>query len=255
LIPESVAAHDACAAGWYGKMPCLADFASRRLGAGFIGTWDTWLQRAIAVSRETLRERWLEVFLRSPMWRFVLGPGVCGDEGWTGLLVPSVDKVGRYFPLTFALPLRRSPFDLSDLIAQQAWYAELERIALSALSIECTIEALEEALAKNPFPRARSRFAGAGASELAEWLQNTAAPPLRREFSNAEFFAADLKRSAEILLAARVNGRGFWWSVKDQSGAIDLHCTPGLPDPAYYAVLLDSVAPDVEGLHQTATAE
>jgi len=32
----------------------------------------------------------------------VLPPGMCGPRAVVGLIMPSVDKVGRYFPLTFA---------------------------------------------------------------------------------------------------------------------------------------------------------
>ena len=92
-------------AGWYGKLPCLGDFASRRLDAEFITPWDAWLQRCIATSRQQLGEQWLDIYLTSPMWRFILAPGICGERACAGVLLPSVDKVGRYFPLTFALPL------------------------------------------------------------------------------------------------------------------------------------------------------
>ena len=46
--------------------------------------------------------RWLPAFLDAPVWRFALPPGACGDGAALGLLMPSVDRVGRYFPLTLA---------------------------------------------------------------------------------------------------------------------------------------------------------
>ena len=39
--------------GWYGKLPSLGDFASRRLGADFIPPWDAWLQEVIHATRNT----------------------------------------------------------------------------------------------------------------------------------------------------------------------------------------------------------
>ena len=30
-----------------------------------------------------------------PIWRFVLLPGLIGSNGWAGVLMPSVDRVGR----------------------------------------------------------------------------------------------------------------------------------------------------------------
>ena len=138
-------------AGWYGKLPCLGDFASRRLSQDFIAPWDAWLQRSIATSRQQLGEQWLEIYLTSPMWRFIVAPGVCGERGWIGVLLPSVDKVGRYFPLTLALPLE-SDADVVALLGVQAWFAGLERIGLAALNVDYSANELEAALASHPFP-------------------------------------------------------------------------------------------------------
>jgi type VI secretion system protein ImpM len=91
--------------GWYGKIPSLGDFASRRLPSDFIETWDTWLQHSMATSRAALGDRWLDIYLTSPAWRFVCAAGACGPRAVAGLIVPSVDRVGRYFPLTVVVEL------------------------------------------------------------------------------------------------------------------------------------------------------
>jgi type VI secretion system protein ImpM len=55
-------------------------------------------------------EAWLDAFLEAPVWRFILPPGLCGPRAAVGLIMPSVDKVGRYFPLTLvALPDAGTP--------------------------------------------------------------------------------------------------------------------------------------------------
>jgi type VI secretion system protein ImpM len=41
-------------------------------------------------------------WLEAPVWYFMLPPGLCGRNGVLGLWLPSVDKVGRYSPLTIA---------------------------------------------------------------------------------------------------------------------------------------------------------
>ena len=56
----------------------------------------------IAGSRALARDAWLPAYLESPVWRFALPPGMCGDLAVLGLMLPSVDKAGRYFPLSFA---------------------------------------------------------------------------------------------------------------------------------------------------------
>ena len=44
----------------------------------------------------------MPAYLEAPVWRFALPPGMCGERAVLGLMLPSVDKAGRYFPLTFA---------------------------------------------------------------------------------------------------------------------------------------------------------
>ncbi|MGX2030701.1 MULTISPECIES: type VI secretion system-associated protein TagF [Methylocaldum] len=119
--------------GFYGKLPALGDFVSRRLPRHFIDHWDQWLQSAIAASREQLRDSWLDVYLTSPIWRFGLSAGVCGSDAWAGILMPSVDKVGRYFPLTLAVPVAE-PQNLPFLFRRDCgWFEDLEALALSGL--------------------------------------------------------------------------------------------------------------------------
>ena len=52
----------------------------------------------MAASRAALGDRWLDVYLTSPAWRFASAAGACGPAPVIGLMVPSVDRVGRYFP-------------------------------------------------------------------------------------------------------------------------------------------------------------
>ena len=91
--------------GFYGKLPMVGDFVSRRLPNDFISSWDSWLQSAIAASREELGDDWLKNYLTSPIWRFLLSPGLCGNQAVAGIMMPSVDRVGRYYPLTVAVQI------------------------------------------------------------------------------------------------------------------------------------------------------
>ena len=54
---------------------------------------------------DTAGLRWLDVYLTSPAWRFVCAAGACGPRPVMGLMAPSVDQVGRYFPITLACEL------------------------------------------------------------------------------------------------------------------------------------------------------
>jgi type VI secretion system protein ImpM len=135
------------APGLYGKLPILGDFVSRRLPAEFIRPWDVWIQAALSASRAHLGAHWLEIYLTSPIWRFVLGPGNCGKAALAGILMPSVDKVGRYFPLTLAAVIddpRQAPAGLMTTAA--SWFDDLEQLALSALTNDIRLDDLDREL-------------------------------------------------------------------------------------------------------------
>lgn len=139
--------------GFYGKVPSLGDFVLRRLPRPFLDTWDKWLQSAMTMSREQLGENWLDVYLTSPIWRFGLSAGLCGDQAWAGVLMPSVDKVGRYYPLTIAAPLQDSQ-SLQLLFGNDgnAWFETLEQLALSCLDDGAGIDWFDEQLQAHPTP-------------------------------------------------------------------------------------------------------
>lgn len=129
--------------GWFGKLPHLGDFASRRLPEAFVRRWDRWLQRGLVAARAELGERWLGVYLVAPVLRFWLAPGLAGQVAWAGLMMPSVDRVGRHFPLTVAQPLA----PLAAALAAHDWFAALDGCARRVLDVHYTVEDFEQALA------------------------------------------------------------------------------------------------------------
>lgn len=119
--------------GFFGKLPSHGDFIERRVASAFRETWDEWLQRCIAQSQRELGRRWLDCYLTSPMWRFFLSDGVAGSASYAGILLPSVDRVGRYFPLTVvaALPVELAALPFAEAAA--GWFGEVERLCAGAL--------------------------------------------------------------------------------------------------------------------------
>ena len=93
--------HDA-RVGLFGKLPARGDFVRENLPRDFADGWDAWWQRGLAETQGRPHDEWLDAWLEAPVWRFVLPPGLCGANGVLGLWMPSVDKAGRYFPLTIA---------------------------------------------------------------------------------------------------------------------------------------------------------
>jgi type VI secretion system protein ImpM len=138
--------------GFYGKMPDQGDFVSRRLAAAFVQRWDEWLQQCLAHGRAALGADWDRLYRDAPVWRFLLAPGTCGAAAWAGLVQPSVDRVGRYFPLTVAAELPSDIEVLDTMIRAGAWYEAIERIAAAAFDNQITVDGLDRQLAAAEFP-------------------------------------------------------------------------------------------------------
>ena len=85
------------------------------------------------------------------------------ELAFAGVLVPSVDRVGRHFPLTLVASLSRLPDLAAEFDTLLAWLHRLEDTALDALHGDWTIDDLENALADLPRravkAAARSRIA------------------------------------------------------------------------------------------------
>lgn len=142
------------APGWYGKLPSTGDFASRRLPHDLIEAWDNWLAEEIGRLREQ-SEDWLDAYLDSPTWRFVvpadwLVPAQAGVLA--GVLMPSVDSVGRYFPLTIMVAMPAAPQHPQALENLLTWLHQLDDLAADAMQEDWSIDTLEEALAQLPAP-------------------------------------------------------------------------------------------------------
>ena len=99
---------DRPAFGLFGKLPARGDFVRAGLPGDFVAAWDHWLEEVIGATRARLGAAWLPAFLEAPVWRFALAPGLCGAASVSGLWLPSVDRVGRYYPLTLAAITRCS---------------------------------------------------------------------------------------------------------------------------------------------------
>ncbi len=141
--------------GWYGKLPAHGDFVTRRLPPSFIEPWDAWLNEMLLGSRKRMSAGWRDAFLSAPAWRFVIAPGVLCEQAWAGLIVSSVDSVGRFFPLTVASALPSASLDpVTTVVRAHNWYGEVEPVAYAALAPEAEMETFDAQLRNRRFPAA-----------------------------------------------------------------------------------------------------
>jgi type VI secretion system protein ImpM len=227
--------------GLYGKLPSHGDFLRRRTSDAFVSAWDAWLQDGMAASRAALGDRWLDVYLTSPAWRFIGEAGICGPTPILGLMVPSVDRVGRYFPLTVVAEL---PADssLPGITRAAPFFESAERLVLETLESEHVdfegfdgrIAHLAEHLAFVTVPERVILDRGAAAV-----LSGDAQACWQIPIPSVQELAPAFEQLLFHGLSDTYKPLMVWWS--DGSAIVEPSCLVGrgLPDPENFAGLLD----------------
>jgi type VI secretion system protein ImpM len=210
----------------FGKLPAKRDFVAIDWPSSVLRPWETWLQGVVASSRQGLGVAWTLAFLKAPIWRFWCGSEVLG-RSLTGALMPSVDGVGRYFPLTVAAIAPEAARFLPPSRDEGAVrFGALEDLMLTALDPDCDFDgflgqlraiARPKAVPASTAPRGEA-FVGGGpaAATLAGRL-------------------ADAQRRAE---AAAVEAMSVWWTVGGEGIAPVAVNTRGLPTAGLFTAML-----------------
>ena len=209
--------------GAFGKMPSVGDFFRLNPPAGFVAVWDDWIQRAMLAAQTVLGADWDTHYMSAPIWRFALSPGLAGPQKVIGVLMPSVDRVGRRFPLTLMAPLSTPGPAQLDHFSEDALFGRLETLALDALEDAMTRERLAGLLADIQVPQFRH------------------SAPVRLAGNSLVLTQADsgglLAELAAGLLAGRFERPSVWSSIVNDVPRL-LICE-GLP-----------AGPDMQGLFQ-----
>lgn len=217
--------------GLFGKLPQKRDFVALGIARAQLEPFETWLQSAVAASRNDLGSAWQEHYLVAPVWRFWIGGDILGAD-CVGALIPSVDGVGRFFPLSIlytaeaGAELPPPSFDPLD-----PWYAEIEARLLTVLDPEAAIEVerLTEGLAR-PVPQAaQPEPAGAAFRKGLVWEGEAGgAAPLLAALALADYREA-------------CRGRSFWWTEGGASTGAMVYVRNALPDPFFFTSMLKGV--------------
>lgn len=197
--------------GFYGKLASRGDFVSRGLPQSFIQPWDQWLAAGLQASQQQLGEQWLQAYLVSPLWRFALAAGVCGESAVVGVVMPSIDRVGRYFPLTVAQLLAPDESLAAAVSGGDEWFEQVESDLLATLEPQASFEQFEAAL--RPFPGASPQLPGARASFTGMRRLHVTTPEGR----------------ALALAECACEGMSLWWGRGSERIAAGLMRCVGLP--------------------------
>jgi type VI secretion system protein ImpM len=217
--------------GWFGKIACLGDFASRRLPSAITQVFDTCLSDCMQASRAQLGERWMSLYLTSPVWRFALAPGVLDERWWLGVLMPSVDNVGRHFPLLITQACTEPPSTDGELHRLERWLAYLTHVALGTLLVGATLEQFEAELAQAaPLPQSMPTAPAVQGPDRSRLELHTGAP-----------LAQCVQHLVVQEAVRRLHGSSLWWPVRPDGSASSLSLTSGLPSADAYASMLEGV--------------
>jgi type VI secretion system protein ImpM len=220
--------------GIFGKLPSYGDFLTRGLPQSFVSPWDLWLQQALACSKASIGSDWLRHYLVGPIWRFVLTDGVAGQDAWAGLLMPSVDKVERCYPLTLACPVAKDvvPFALIEQSAD--WFNRAETLMLDWLEQDANGATVDLALDRlgSP-PEGASELSVSAPVEGSDDAWRLPLPDVGQNF--ASYYQALLHKS----LSDQFYAYSLWWFQGARTLAPSLLLCQGLPPPEGFSAMLD----------------
>lgn len=220
------------ATGIFGKLPAHGDFIHRNLSTKVINVWDGWLQTFVGSTQERLADAWLDVYLTSPIWRFCLAEGVVDEHAWAGILLPSVDRVGRYFPFSVMRPLAQGTSISAFISSQEAWFASLETAALRALDGQIQVERLMEEL--NAQAPAASNYAPQGSAHL------DAGVVVDTDFEEPSALSA-MPYLLDAFVSSTFNSYSIWSTAGSERVEPCLFVCPGMPPVSGGAAMLDGL--------------
>lgn len=221
---------DTC--GLFGKLPMQSDFISHFLPESYTDYWHGWLQSCLSVSQEQLADHWQSYYLNAPIWRFAIMPEVIHNQGIIGVMIPSVDEIGRYFPLTIAHLGNHQPW--AAYLNDKAWFDKAEYTALLAL---------EDNLAYSTY---MGHFEHLGTPEYARWpaLVTESASQNRTHSTAFNLIQQMAPEQGALHLLEYTTQRNLgpyslWWTEGSESVEPSLLTCNHLPDSGQYAAMLD----------------
>jgi len=217
--------------GLFGKLTAKRDFIALFAPRAFLDAWEPWMQSGISASRDTLSSDWQAAFLSAPIWRFWLGPEICGATV-AGVFMPSLDGVGRYYPLTlFAYADPGQTIAPPDIDAQNEWYHAAEDYLLTTLDKEASFERTTSALDQLPPPAAMAACTPQG--DMVRVANGTLAAHATDNTLPDLFAALRTANFASIYSAA-----SFWWTIGGGDYQPLALCCRRMPDPFLFTSML-----------------
>ena len=216
-------------AGVYGKYPGKRDFVATNVPRSVLAPLEAWLQGGMASSRESLGRAWEGAYLVQPIWSFWIGASVTGVD-CAGALVPSVDRIGRHFPLVILAHAGPETAGLAPWrrIMSSEWPASVHERLLSALGDhppseqQMLIDGLSD-------PEAADKTIPEGAAPIGNGhriiIQGAESEPAAEAVASIHHLTCDTMRS-------------IWWTGGSGLVPAQIVTFIGMPDISFMAAMM-----------------
>jgi type VI secretion system protein ImpM len=211
--------------GWFGKLPSTGDFAGRGMPSPLQETVHKWISSGMARFVQGHPEDWLDAYLVSPVWHFLINAGLWDKPPLMGCIAPSVDKVGRYSPLTVLRAFDKN--EIGNMLPPNSrWLyrvdAALRRVIGDHIPVESVSFILEKLLDAE-----EQDCAGGILNDLG--IGNAVAKGYRKDWFSWTALPA--------LFSERDDG-SFWWSESSPSLSSRQIIHRGPPDENLFCALM-----------------
>lgn len=127
--------------GYYGKLPQRGDFLYFNINRQFKVVLDNWFQNGLRLLQSAYSESWEHVFMKGAHWRYAYYTPTISDNAFVGVIIPSLDRSGRYFPFSIMATL---PLNTRELCHPDAILSLLEERAIEVIHQVISIDDLNE---------------------------------------------------------------------------------------------------------------
>lgn len=216
--------------GYFGKIPSTGDFVARNVERFVRDKFDQWLQASLTQSRKDLGDNWLHSFLTAPVWRFAIG-GLSRDSLTLGIMIPSVDKIGRYFPFAILCDVPATDIGAEDLMILDRLLDDLEPLVLTSLEEDFDLDHFTYQLGL--LSRQLSQRGGLSAGSISEILDTDGVARFGEDIGEKDW--------SELSL---------WWTRGSEYHQPELFEARGFPRPSLFSGMLrdPNVFADLEDL-------
>ena len=223
--------------GLYGKYPEKRDFIALNLPRPVLQPIENWIQSGLAASKEKLGRSWGDHYMIQPIWSFRLGSNITGVD-CLGAMSPSVDGVGRTFPLVILshAPPSSGGYPSIGTLNPDHWFPEVHRKLLHALDDNAPAEPREliedlgepGCLSADP-PDGMIAIANGHRSRVAEGeLKST------------------LGRMSELGSAIGDKMMSVWWTAGSEAVPAQVAAFTGMPDVWFMADMMSGPVPEAQ---------